>query len=779
MKEIVDKVKITAVRSLTRQVLAALENAALQIEAQAMRFTKASLPPIREESQALAERFMTNLNAYFDGLTSLQVKETSKETDYDGLSLVDHDYLEAMIAMEGMVKNNRETERPQHNYFLTRLREMFPNFKVDESNNPLDPEQIGDCFNESIRPMGLKAHYLLTIYREFNKEVFNNLEDILHEANGVLIECGVLPNLDLKARQREEAKKRSEETAAYLEEEEAAKEAAEEAELAAHREKQKQRIEAAKARKEGKAPPAKPAKPAESPKPSPQTEAQAPGPSTSELFTMMQTLVQGLAANTAGAANLPVAGVQVSAPVDTSSLSPDQLAAQQQALQAQQEQLVGILNAIQGKLNTEQQQGLLPVNPEQGNQHITESINETLQASSASGELDSVSAGSADVMNLVTLIYEAIWKDETLPTALKELIGRTQISIMKVALTDDSFFNDQNHPGRVLLNEYARAGISWTDMEAVEEDPFYLKVEEQVEQILDQAKLDNDFLQQLITELRAFKVKYGQADEGLEKKLRETQDLSNKLGDVREYVRQKVKERILKGELDPSIRQMLDSYIHEFLVKLVLREGPEGSSWKPVLSTIDVLLWTVQAEKQPGDRERFDRINPRLLENLQKFLGIGGASKTKINRMMRQLKQVQEFTFHQAEAKYAGLTAVDGGKAPEPRRREAATLPRDDPYMMQVEKLPVGTWLEFQGVSGRPVRAMLSAKIDSIDKLFFSNNQGKKVLELSRTRLAQELKLGSVKVVTAGRGAVVDRAMESVISNLQGSASDSGSAAQA
>ncbi|MEQ8956121.1 MAG: DUF1631 family protein, partial [Gammaproteobacteria bacterium] len=192
---------------------------------------------------------------------------------------------------------------------------------------------------------------------------------------------------------------------------------------------------------------------------------------------------------------------------------------------------------------------------------------------------------------------------------------------------------------------------------------------------------------------------------------------------------------------------------------------------KPVMSTIDVLLWTVQAEKQPGDRERFERINPRLLENLQKFLGIGGASKTKITRMTRQLKQVQEFTFHQAEAKYARFTAVDGGKAPAPRRREAATLPRDDPYMMQVERLPVGTWLEFRGVSGRPVRATLSAKIDSIDKLFFSNNQGKKVLELSRTRLAQELKLGSVKVVSDGHGAVVDRAMESVINNLQGSSS--------
>jgi hypothetical protein len=70
MKEVVDKVRLVAVRSLTRKVVAALENATLQIEASAMQFTNVQLPPIREESRAVAERFMTKLNEYFDALTT-------------------------------------------------------------------------------------------------------------------------------------------------------------------------------------------------------------------------------------------------------------------------------------------------------------------------------------------------------------------------------------------------------------------------------------------------------------------------------------------------------------------------------------------------------------------------------------------------------------------------------------------------------------------------------------------------------------------------------------
>ncbi|MFT4862079.1 MAG: hypothetical protein ACI95C_001295, partial [Pseudohongiellaceae bacterium] len=103
-------------------------------------------------------------------------------------------------------------------------------------------------------------------------------------------------------------------------------------------------------------------------------------------------------------------------------------------------------------------------------------------------------------------------------------------------------------------------------------------------------------------------------------------------------------------------------------------------------------------------------------------------------------------------------------QAPLPRR-EPAPLPRDDIHLRQVDKLPIGVWLEFKGVAGQPVRCTMAAKIDSIDKMFFVNRQGVKVVELTRMRLARELKAGSVKIVS--EGSLVDRALESVIMNLK------------
>ena len=57
MKEVITKLKLTCVSALTRQVLLALDNARLQIEAQTQKFSGTQLPPLREESTAVAERF--------------------------------------------------------------------------------------------------------------------------------------------------------------------------------------------------------------------------------------------------------------------------------------------------------------------------------------------------------------------------------------------------------------------------------------------------------------------------------------------------------------------------------------------------------------------------------------------------------------------------------------------------------------------------------------------------------------------------------------------------
>ena len=730
MKEHLDKVKFAASKALTRLVMKALHESRLQIEAQTMRFAGAKPPPIAEESRGIAERFMNSLHDYFEELTTLLVKDTEIEPEsYDNLSLVNHDYLEAMIAMEGMVKQLRDKEIKGMRSFLTRLETMYPNIRIDETNNPLDPEQVGDCFNEAIKPLGFKADYLLTIYREFNKTVFGKYDDVIAEANDLLVDLGILPDLDITARERELHKQKRDEARAQLAEEQQLKAAEEQAEL-----------EARMTRK-------------------PAAKTASSDQSQAEMFTMMQSLVHGLAKQSNNAGLAATDGTEISG----------ELVAEQEEIRKQQQKLMGMLTDIQSNMLNKAAGSGTPGSISANN--VAQSINNSLKAEQSRGDLGAISAQSGDVINLVIMLYEAIWKDEALPVVMKELIGRTQITIIKVALSDTAFFDNQNHPARALLNELALAGISWTQTVNLDSDPVYQTVKQIVERLLAESAPGNEFLQQLLNDLRVSRSKIVGTDLNLERRVRESKDISQSMDDVNEYVRQKINERVLKGYLDPSIRNLLDTHIHSFMVKLVTREGPEGKSWKPVMSTIDVLLWTVQAEKHVGDRGRFERINPRLLDNLGKALEIVGASKTKITKIMRQLKQVQEFTFHQAEH---GATVEQSQNRDSLTNRvilatrdkkDVPALPRNDPDLRRVDKLAIGTWMEFRGTSAERVRCALASKINSIEKLFFADSEGKKVMELTRMRLAHELKAGAVKVVS--EGSLVNRAMESVITNLK------------
>jgi hypothetical protein len=90
---------------------------------------------------------------------------------------------------------------------------------------------------------------------------------------------------------------------------------------------------------------------------------------------------------------------------------------------------------------------------------------------------------------------------------------------------------------------------------------------------------------------------------------------------------------------------------------------------------------------------------------------------------------------------------------------------KNNPYLRRVDRLSVGVWLELRSKDHDPLRCKLTSKIDSIDKLLFVNDEGAKIAELTRMQLAKKLKTGAAKIL--GSGSLVDRAMRSVIHDLQ------------
>ncbi len=96
-----------------------------------------------------------------------------------------------------------------------------------------------------------------------------------------------------------------------------------------------------------------------------------------------------------------------------------------------------------------------------------------------------------------------------------------------------------------------------------------------------------------------------------------------------------------------------------------------------------------------------------------------------------------------------------------------AGLPLDehDPAVHQVQRLQVGTWVEVMD-DDEALRCKLVARVDSNDRLVFSNRTGMKVREWNRMGLAMALRRGEVRLLD--NGLLFERALEAVLEQLGG-----------
>ena len=688
------------------------------------------------ESDKVLARFKQQLEKNFTELVKFSSRmdlDISSTLDFGNLRLIEEDDLEAIIAMEGMIAHARNTDIEQYLCYTTRLDKLIPQTKIDESNDPMDPGQIGEAFKNALQPSGLRPNALRLAYRYFNNKVFHGLETVLVQANAILVGHGILPELDIAARSREATKNK-------------------------------------RGKPRSKTDPVERAFSKGDEEPSRSSSRNKGG------FSIMQRLMHtsastegAVAASNAGGASVVGAAAPSSvAPMSNvaawGSLQSGIMVGEQKVEVVAGDKLIGLLSSLENNMAT----GIEPVSGSKAD--LSEIIAQQLKALSDKQTLQAIDRTSSDIISVVTLLYEAIWEDATVPIPVKELIGRTQITVLKIALQDPGFFDSDEHPAQVLLNTLAISGISWTETDGVADDPLYVKMQEVITRLIAEGSNKPELIEEILEDFRDFERRQLLEAQAVENRLKDADERTERLEEVRLYARQKIEERILDSETPGIVKEFLLIKFHKFLVHVILREGPGGASWKPIMNTIDVLLWTVDGERSSADLERFNRIKSRLLMNLGKALEVAGFKKKEINKSLKNLLKLQE-SFFQPEETVVSESAEDLGfedwlaDAKPIVDQHMPDLHETDEHMQQVSKIPIGIWMEFQGEGDQATRCTLAAKIDTIDKYIFVNAHGVKVIEKSRMGLARELKDGTVKVIS--EAPLIDRAMETVIGKLR------------
>lgn len=413
-----------------------------------------------------------------------------------------------------------------------------------------------------------------------------------------------------------------------------------------------------------------------------------------------------------------------------------------------------------------------------------------------------------DVINLVSMLFEFILDDPNLSNALKALIGRLQIPILKVAIIDKSFFTRAGHPARKLLNELARAGIGLHGSKGESRDNMFRKIHSIVQQVLTDFQDDVGLFEELLADFVAFTNQENRRADLIEQRMRDAEEGKARSENARSLVDQCVMVQLENQVLPSVVVKLLQGPWSNVLFLVLLKFGQESVQWKHAESVMETLIWSVQLHNDADSRKKLMYAIPNLLRHLREGLTSVSYNPFEMSQLFQALENIHmkllkgETPDHLVakerdpaddlveavskdlgdfDNKAATNNATKIASFPSLQKAKEAldsandisealaaaqpTVEISEDHIKLIERLGVGAWLEFTAEDGSKFRGKLAAKVAATGKFIFVNRSGVKVLENTVQALARDLVLEKLSILDDAL--LFDRALQSVIGNLR------------
>ena len=363
-----------------------------------------------------------------------------------------------------------------------------------------------------------------------------------------------------------------------------------------------------------------------------------------------------------------------------------------------------------------------------------------------------------DVINLVAMLFDFILDDEGLPSEIKALIGRLQIPLLKVAIADKTFFSNEEHDARLLLNTLARAGCQWDPQQGYD-DETYQRIDRAVHAIIDDYDEDAALFSELLAEFESFFSDQRARAERVAERVREAEEGKARAEQAADAVRRYIDARLAGRQVPDVAVRLLRQGWQQVLYLTWLRQGEDSDTWRRYAKVVDALVWSVMPHRAPADLEKLRDLSPKVVRALEHGLESIQYDAGETRALLDDLLAVHDSLIKGLETERVAVP-----KAPEPEPPAPSALPDDHELVVRARRLRAGQWLEI-GDGEDAQRAKLAANIRDGAKLVFINRRGIKVREYDAAGLAQALHDGEVKLIEDG--ALFDRALEAVISDLR------------
>jgi len=431
----------------------------------------------------------------------------------------------------------------------------------------------------------------------------------------------------------------------------------------------------------------------------------------------------------------------------------------------------------------------------QSEEGVASGIKEALAVGGALAERR-IHQADEDVIDVISMLFEFILEDPSLPDAMRALLARLQIPMLKVAILDKTFFSRTEHPARRLLNTLAQAAVGWTSAMGRESSGLYGHIESIVHRILTEFDDDTSLFEELNQSFAAF-LEGDQKGAGIaEQRAAQVAEGKERLGGAKHAVDDAIKNA-LAGNTG-AVPQVVVDLLHEgwkgVMLTILLREGAESSAWTDVVATMDQLVWSVLPKSDAKERQALLKAIPLLLKRLRLGLTDIAYDQHKMASAFKSLQacHVKCLRSHSATPKPqktqpkptvvpSTIDEESGFSLDEEALRDDVETEEivletsvevnepevpNDRYTVIAENMQCGTWIEHTDGEGDATRSKLSWRSGITGVCLFVNRKGIKVAEVTPQGLAAWFRGGNAVVLEEAGVPLMDRALSAVVDVL-------------
>lgn len=386
-----------------------------------------------------------------------------------------------------------------------------------------------------------------------------------------------------------------------------------------------------------------------------------------------------------------------------------------------------------------------------------------------------------DTIDIISLLFEIILDDKNLPDAMKALLGRLQIPILKVAILDKSFFSEKKHPARALLNQLTQAAFTWSEAKDNHKDELYLHIDAAVQRILSEFKRNISLFDEINQEFSTFYEQEQRAAEALEQRMQQISIGKEKLEIARRQVMSEISSRIESPNAQPIVKTLLLEVCKDLLLLINLRQGQQSKAWKKSLVLMDTLLWSTTPKQDQDDQQQLLKQMPAIHRQLKEGMLCISFDPYRMEELLKELRACQIASLHPATNSNSSSSGVESEESlPAEFSRNKSNVieeivivapPANETVAGSHQGLSIpfniGSWFEITDDNGNISRAKLAWRSIVDGSLILVNRRGIKVLETSATTLNQQIQNGTARILSDLEAPLIDRALISMMDQLK------------